>query len=64
LDPYLGVGSTAIAALKAGRDAYGCDVVKDYITIAKRRIAELEKGTLRTRPMNKPVYDPNSGSFE
>lgn len=59
LDPYLGVGSTAIAALKAGRDAYGCDVVRDYITIAKRRIAELEKGTLRTRPMNKPVYDPN-----
>src|SRR6201996_1919182 len=31
LDPYLGVGSTAIAALKNGRNAYGCDVVQDYI---------------------------------
>jgi adenine-specific DNA-methyltransferase len=64
LDPYLGVGSTAIAALKAGRDAYGCDVVKDYVAIAKTRVAELERGTLRTRPMNKPVYDPNAGNFE
>jgi adenine-specific DNA-methyltransferase len=27
LDPYLGVGSTAVAALKNGRNAYGCDVV-------------------------------------
>lgn len=64
LDPYLGVGSTAIAALKAGRDAYGCDVVNDYVAIAKKRVAELERGTLRTRPMNKPVYDPNAGNFE
>lgn len=59
LDPYLGVGSSAIAALKNERNAYGCDLEQSYIDIAWERIHELRAGTLRTRPMNKPVYDPN-----
>jgi len=58
LDPYLGVGSSAIAALKNGRNAFGCDVVQDYIDIALERIEMLSKGELRVRPMNKPVYEP------
>ena len=58
LDPYLGVGSTAIAALKNGRNAYGCDITPEYIDVALDRVAQLEAGTLRTRPMNKPVYEP------
>ncbi|MGI4720957.1 MAG: DNA-methyltransferase [Janthinobacterium lividum] len=58
LDPYLGVGSSAIAALKNGRNAYGCDVVQDYINIAQERIEALRSGELRTRPMNKPIYEP------
>ena len=59
LDPYLGVGSSAIAALNHGRCAYGCDLDKNYINIARRRVRDLRKGKLRTRPMNEPVYDPN-----
>jgi adenine-specific DNA-methyltransferase len=58
LDPYLGVGSSAIAALKNGRKAYGCDILQEYVDIAKKRIAELRAGKLRVRPMNKPVYEP------
>ena len=58
LDPYLGVGSSAIAALKNGRHAYGCDNVPEYIAIAEQRIAGLRAGSLRTRPMNKPIYQP------
>lgn len=58
LDPYLGVGSTAIAALKNGRNAYGCDITEEYIDAALDRVAQFEAGTLRTRPMNKPVYEP------
>jgi adenine-specific DNA-methyltransferase len=58
LDPYLGVGSSAVAALKNGRNAYGCDIMPDYINIAMDRISQFENGMLRTRPMNKPVYDP------
>jgi adenine-specific DNA-methyltransferase len=58
LDPYLGVGSSAIAALRHGRQAYGCDVYKRYIDIARQRVRSLEAGTLRVRPMNQPVFEP------
>lgn len=58
-DPYLGVGSTIIAALKHERHGYGCDIVQEYIDIAWERVDALRNGTLRTRPMGKPVYDPS-----
>jgi adenine-specific DNA-methyltransferase len=58
LDPYLGVGSTAIAAIKNGRHAYGCDVVQEYIDIAEERVGDYRNGELRVRPMNKPIYEP------
>lgn len=64
LDPYIGVGSSAIAALKHERNAFGCDLDKDYIATAWERIHALRAGTLRTRPMNKPVYDPGNKSGE
>lgn len=57
-DPYMGVGSSVIGALKHGRMGYGCDVVKEYVDVAWERIHELRSGTLQTRPMDKPVYDP------
>ena len=57
-DPYMGVGSSVIAALKHGRAAYGCDIDKTYAKIARERVQALKDGTLRTRPMNKPIYDP------
>jgi adenine-specific DNA-methyltransferase len=60
LDPYLGVGSSAIAALKNNRNAYGCDNVREYVDIAQDRINRLTAGTLRVRPMNKPVYQPGA----
>jgi adenine-specific DNA-methyltransferase len=57
LDPYLGVGSSAVAALKNGRNAYGCDIVQEYVDVARDRIAQ-EAGTLRSRAMNQPIYEP------
>ena len=58
LDPYLGVGSSAVAALRHGRSAWGCDTEARYIEIARDRIDRLQEGTLKTRPMGKPIYDP------
>ena len=58
-DPYMGVGSTVIAALKHGRAGYGCDVVPKYVDIAWDRVHRLRAGTLKTRPMDRPVYDPS-----
>lgn len=57
-DPYLGVGSSVVAALKNGRKGYGCDVVQEYVDVAWERVHQLRSGTLQTRPMDKPVYDP------
>ena len=58
LDPYMGVGTSVIGALKHNRKGYGCDIVKEYVDIAQSRIKSLKSGTLKTRPMNKPIYDP------
>lgn len=58
LDPYMGVGSSVVAALKHGREGYGCDVMQEYVDIAWDRVHQLRSGTLQTRPMDKPVYDP------
>lgn len=58
-DPYMGAGSSVLAALMHGRHGFGCDVVKKYVGIAEQRVADLRAGKLKTRPMNRPVYDPS-----
>jgi adenine-specific DNA-methyltransferase len=58
LDPYMGVGSTVIAAIKNNRLGFGCDIVPRYVEIARQRVEMFHGGVLRTRPMNRPVYDP------
>lgn len=58
-DPYMGVGSSVVAALMHDRVAYGCDIVPEYVDIAWERVEGLYAGTLRTRPMGKPIYDPS-----
>jgi adenine-specific DNA-methyltransferase len=55
----MGVGSSVVAAIKHDRIGYGCDVVQEYVDIAWDRIDDLRNGTLKMRPMNKPVYDPS-----
>jgi len=58
LDPFMGVGSTAIAALMHNRKAIGAEVMEEYLAIAKKRIQKAMKGELKMRPMERPVYDP------
>jgi adenine-specific DNA-methyltransferase len=60
-DPFMGVGSTAIAALMHNRKSIGAEIQKNYIEIAKRRVLEAEQGKLRIRPMSREIYDPNNG---
>jgi len=57
-DPFMGVGSTAIASLVHNRKAIGSEIMPEYISIAKERIKKAEKGELQIRPMDRPVYDP------
>lgn len=57
-DPYCGVGSTLIAAAKHGRRAAGCDRDQTYLSVARERLGKLAEGTLKLRPLGKPVYVP------
>lgn len=59
-DPFMGVGTTAIAALINGRRSIGAEIMPEYIKIADKRIELAEKGKLRIRPMERSVYDPNN----
>jgi hypothetical protein len=58
VDPYCGVGSTLLAALKHGRRAAGSDSHAEYVATARERIELLARGELRLRPMGKPLLDP------
>lgn len=58
-DPFAGVGSSLIAALKNGRKAYGTELIKDYVDIGIERIRKLEKDTLKTRPIYQKIYQPS-----
>lgn len=62
VDPYMGVGSTAVAAIKHNRRSAGADTVEEYIEIARQRVRLAAVGLLRTRPMNQPVYEPPKNS--
>ncbi len=42
LDPFLGLGSTAIAAEELGRRWVGCELIKEYCDITKFRLAHLQ----------------------
>ncbi len=59
LDPFMGVGTTAVAALAHGRKAIGAEIIPEYVALSRERIRQLEMGQLRIRPMERPVYDPD-----
>ena len=58
LDPFLGTGTSVIAAIRHNRKGAGAETVPKYLAIARDRIQQELTGILRTRPMNRPVYDP------
>lgn len=58
LDPFLGTGTSIIAAIRHGRRGAGAEIVPAYVELARQRIRMEMGGTLRTRPMDRPVYDP------
>ncbi len=62
VDPYLGVGSTAAAAIMRGRRAAGSDIIEHYLNIAHERVQQAYNGTIPYRQMNKPIHVPSSNN--
>jgi DNA modification methylase len=44
LDPFLGTGTTAIAAARSGRNSIGVEVDPDYFDLAKRSFERATSG--------------------
>ena len=60
LDPFVGTGTSILAAVKNDRRGMGAELFDPYVKLARERVDQLLAGTLRTRPMNRPVYDPKA----
>jgi adenine-specific DNA-methyltransferase len=58
-DPYAGVGSSLIAAVKNRRRALGSEKEPEYVQIAHERLNAWFDGSLKTRPLGKPVHQPS-----
>lgn len=57
-DPYSGVGSSIIAALKNNRRGLGSERDPEYVAIAKDRLTKFHRGQLPIRELGKPVHVP------
>lgn len=57
-DPYAGVGSSLIAAIKNNRRAIGSEKETEYVDITHERLASFFNRTLTLRPLGKPVHQP------
>ena len=60
LDPFVGAGTTAVAAAKSGRSAVVIDKDSDYIALSKQRLKQLLDGTLQLRLSGKKIVKPNT----
>ncbi len=59
LDPFAGVGSAVIAAIKNERNAIGIEKETQYCKIADRRVEDFKEGRLKIRSIDKPIHIPS-----
>jgi len=57
-DPYAGVGTSLIAAAIHNRRAAGSEKETAYVEIARERLQAYLNGSLKVRPLGKPVHQP------
>ena len=58
LDPFVGTGSTVIAAIKQHRLGIGIDKDIEFLKLARKRVSDFRKGTLKLRPIGRPIHRP------
>jgi adenine-specific DNA-methyltransferase len=58
-DPFLGSGTSAVAAAIEGRRFTGCDIQTEYLKIARSRIANVDEGNKHYRPIDQPIHVPS-----
>ncbi len=58
LDPYMGVGTTGVAAILEKRHFIGCEIKEEYFSIAEKRLIDTENGVVKYRK-DEPVMKPD-----
>lgn len=58
MDPFMGVGTTAVAAIMENRRFVGSELNSEYYNVARKRIKDTLDGTIKIRE-DKPVLAPN-----
>jgi adenine-specific DNA-methyltransferase len=58
-DPFLGSGSTGVAAVLESRKAIGCEINEEYSRLAAARIGDALANQARVRPEAKPIFVPD-----
>ncbi|MDX8432845.1 site-specific DNA-methyltransferase [Mesorhizobium abyssinicae] len=61
-DPFAGVASTGVAAALEGRAFLGAEVDKRYCEVSELRWQAVLSETIRVRPIDKPVFQPDPRS--
>lgn len=61
LDPFMGSGTTGVAALIEGRRFAGAELVKAYFDISTERLKDASEGKAKVRE-DKPVIEPNQNA--
>lgn len=56
-DPFAGSASTGVGAAIHGRRFWGCEIVRRYAEVGRKRIQSAINGKADYRPHTKPVYD-------
>ncbi len=60
LDPFAGVGSSVVAALRRRRRAMGCEKEERFVSVARQRVIDYYAGNLGYRPLGRPVPHPQT----
>lgn len=61
LDPFVGAGTSVIAAIKHNRTGIGIEKERDFVKIAMARANALKAGVLPMRELGRPVLRPQLG---
>jgi len=56
LDPFMGSGSTLVAARQMGKAGIGLDISDEYIQLAKRRLSQLTLDCARSKPEETVIH--------
>jgi adenine-specific DNA-methyltransferase len=57
-DPFAGVASTGVAAIRTKRRFWGCELKRQYVMTGLSRLKRALDGSVAVRPLDKPVFNP------